>query len=64
MILFAPLTPFRLILRSRAISAFTRVCDALWRGVSKDGAASSFETRSCGTLLRTRPRGRTRELTR
>jgi hypothetical protein len=28
----------RLILRSIAISAFTRVFDALWRCVSKDGA--------------------------
>src|ERR1043165_86511 len=28
-----------LTLRSRAISVFTRVCDALWRGVSKGGTA-------------------------
>ena len=34
----APLS-LRLILRSIAISAFTRVLDALWRGVSKDAAA-------------------------
>ncbi len=34
-----------LMLRSRAISAFTRVFDALWRGVSKHEAAPSFETR-------------------
>src|SRR5262245_65085122 len=38
-----------LMLRSRALSAFTRVFDALWRGVSKhEGctAAPSFETRA------------------
>ena len=49
----------RLILRSRAISAFTRVFAALWRGVSKDEAAkveslaSWFETRSQSLALLT-----------
>jgi hypothetical protein len=31
-----------LILRSAAISAFTRVFDALWRRVSKDGGESEL----------------------
>jgi hypothetical protein len=49
-----PHQPLILTLRSRRISAFTRVFDALWRGVSKGDApifnrpqfvrASSFET--------------------
>jgi hypothetical protein len=38
------------------MSAFTRVFDALWRCVSKDGPPSSFETRSFGPLLRAWPK--------
>jgi hypothetical protein len=34
----------RLILRSGPLSAFTRIFDALWGRVSKDEAASCFET--------------------
>jgi hypothetical protein len=40
--------------RSVAISAFTRVFDALWQRISNHGAARSFETRCCAPLLRMR----------
>jgi len=46
------------MVRSAAISALTRVFDALWQRVSNHeapiGATSSFETRSFGALLRMR----------
>ena len=46
------------MLRSVAISAFTRVFDALWQRVSKQGPPPSFETpaRNKGMRLRLRLR--------